>query len=161
MGKILSIKQATQESKDLHEQGKRIVLAGGCFDILHVGHIEFLKASKKLGDHLLLLLESDESIKQQKGEDRPINQQRDRAIVLSNLSFVDGVILLPQEMTNKQYDKVILSIKPAIITTTVGDPGKIHKIRQAEKSHASLIEVTQRIENKSTSQIAKLLAKEI
>ncbi len=159
--KILSLEQTKQVIQDLQTKHKRIVVAGGCFDILHRGHIEFLEQSKKQGDVLIVLLESDERIQQIKGNNRPINQQADRAFVLSHLTMVDYVILLPFFTDDTSYDELILSIKPAIITTTLGDTAQYHKKRQAELVGAQLIEVIDRIQNVSTSKVASLLAEEL
>ena len=71
-----------------------VVLAGGCFDIIHAAHHKFLKLSKEKGQFLALLLESDENIKQMKGKNRPVNSQITRAKNLSNIESVDYIILL-------------------------------------------------------------------
>src|SRR5215469_17383103 len=104
MEKILSIENSTDLADKLHQQSKRIVLAGGCFDLLHIGHITFIEEAKKHGDMLLILLESDQTISESKGNNRPINSQDDRAKILSALSSVDYVILLKPHMTDKEYD---------------------------------------------------------
>ena len=72
----------------------KLVLAGGCFDVIHQAHIEFLEKSKSEGKILVLLLESDENIKRIKGNDRPLNNQLVRAENLSKLNIVDYIILL-------------------------------------------------------------------
>lgn len=157
MSKVLSIDQAIKMSQEIRNQNKKIVLAGGCFDILHVGHIEFLRNAKKEGDVLLVFLESDESIKKIKGPERPINSQADRAKVLASLEIVDCVVLLPELKSNTEYDQLVSSIKPAIIAITKGDPGKSHKDRQAEKIGAKVVEVTDTVSNRSTTKLLKIL----
>lgn len=159
--KIISIEKVTKLAKRLHTQHKQVVVAGGCFDILHRGHIEFLEQSKKQGEILIVLLESDQRIQEMKGMSRPINQQADRAYVLTNLAMVDYVIPLPFFSENTAYDELIFMLKPAIITTTIGDSGIRHKERQAKLTGAQLVEVIQRIENVSTSKLASLLAKDL
>lgn len=161
MDKILTIKQATSTSKKLRENGRRIVLAGGCFDILHIGHIDFLKKAKKCGDYLFVLLESDEKIKNIKGKDRPINTQKDRAEILSSLYFIDYVIMLPLFKTNQEYDNLILEIKPDIIATTKGDRQIVHKKRQANIINAKVIDVIENISNQSTTRLIRLLSEDI
>lgn len=158
MDKILTVKEAIDISEKLRKQGKRIVLAGGCFDILHIGHIHFLKEAKKQGDVLIVLLESDRKIRELKGKTRPINTHKDRACLLSALSHVDYIVLLPYLASDQKYDELILSIKPAIIATTKGDPYKKHKIRQANRLQSRVVEVTDRIKNKSTTRLTKLLS---
>ena len=79
------------------QAGEEVVFTNGCFDIIHKGHIEVLAQTADLGDRLLIGLNSDSSIQKLKGEDRPIIDEQARAILLSALSFVDAVILFPEE----------------------------------------------------------------
>lgn len=159
--KILSVDKAIQEAKKLKQLGKHIVLAGGCFDILHKGHVSYLENAKKEGDALFVLLESDESIVTLKGNNRPIHSQKDRAYILSHLQCVDAVVLLPGVLTDSDYDKLIFSLKPDIIASTKGDPHMTHKKRQAERIHARVIEVIDVVENTSTSRLAELLSHQL
>lgn len=161
MNKILSSEKTVALSQQLRNKNKAIVLAGGCFDILQIGHISFLQKAKEHGDILIVLLENDAFIKKTKGENRPINTQSDRAQVLSALTAVDYVLPLPGILKNKEYDKLILALKPAIIATTKADPTRIHKDRQAKLCGASVVEVNELIQNQSTTRIAKLLQKEL
>ena len=157
MNKILTTKLASDISSHLHEQNKRIVLVGGCFDLLHIGHITFLDEAKKKGDILIVMLESDELIKKSKGENRPINSQDIRAKILAALTVVDFVVLLDPHMSDKEYDKVVFSIKPAIIATTRGDVNRHHKERQAKQIGAVVVDVTPQISDKSTTKLVHLL----
>lgn len=154
-GKIINFEQSKKISKKLHALQKKIALAGGCFDILHEGHISFLHASKKEGDILFVLLESDERIRLLKGKSRPINSQKHRADILASLKAVDYIVLLPDHMENATYDKVISGIKPAIITTTKGDPHFTHKKRQAAKVGGKVKEVIERMPEHSTTELLK------
>ena len=156
MSKILNAEKAIKISKQLREKNKRIVLAGGCFDILHIGHVKFLENAKKLGDVLFVLLESDESVKKLKGKNRPINQQKERAGVLRALETVGHVVLLKNMKTDNDYDSLITQIKPHIIATTQNDPYKKHKERQANLINGKVAYVIQRIKSKSTTKFAKL-----
>lgn len=158
MTKILTIEKAVELAKKLRGQRKRIVLVGGCFDILHIGHVVFLEEAKKQGDCLLILLESDESVTKKKGVNRPLQSQEDRAKILSSLSSVDHVVMLPPLKTDGDYDNLVTSIKPAIIASTSMDPQRIHKKRQAKRIHARLVDVVDRIQNVSSSRLAKLLS---
>ena len=121
----IKIDKAIEISNKLRKQGKSIVVAGGCFDILHVGHVRFLQSAKKLGDVLFVLLESDKNVKKLKGETRPINSQKDRAEILSSLKSVDYVVFLPRMKSDEDYDKLITCLKPNILATTENDPGEI------------------------------------
>jgi len=98
------------QPEDLKET--KIIFTNGCFDILHKGHIEYLRASKKLGGKLIVGLNSDKSVKKLKGLCRPINNQFDRRAVLKSLGCVDEVIIFDEETP---YE-LIQSIKPDIIT---------------------------------------------
>src|SRR3989338_4221498 len=158
MNRIIKPEDSIKISKEFREQGKQIVLVGGCFDILHLGHIKFLESAKKLGDCLFVLLENDESVKKLKGKDRPINNQIERAQVLSALSIVDYVVLLPLMKTDKDYDKLITQIKPSFIAATQDDPNISHKIRQAKLVGGKLKIVTKRVKNKSTTKLARLIS---
>lgn len=161
MRHILTIDEAINITEDLHKQKKQIVLAGGCFDIVHLGHIRFLENAKSHGDILIVYIESNETIRKQKGNGRPIYTQQERAEVVAALRVIDYVILLPPLLTNDQYDDLARKLKPAIIAATTSDPYSRHKKRQAEEIGAKLIFVTQYIDNKSTSVIAQLLQKEL
>ncbi|HVA96550.1 MAG TPA: adenylyltransferase/cytidyltransferase family protein [Candidatus Acidoferrales bacterium] len=157
MGQIINIEKVDLITSKLQAQNKQIVLAGGCFDLLHIGHITFLEKAKKLGDLLVILLESDETITASKGANRPINSQADRAKILSALLSVDIVILLSPKMTDKEYDALVFAIKPAIIATTSGDMQRHHKERQAKQIGAHVVDVTMPISDKSTTKLVNLL----
>lgn len=139
MNNILTIEQAIKLSKRLRTKDKKLVLAGGCFDILHFGHVTFLEEASKLGDILFVFVESDKSIKKTKGQSRPINMQIERAKIISALKAVNYVILLPFLKSDKEYDKLAKSLSPAIIVATKGDRQVEHKKRQAEILNAQLI----------------------
>ena len=77
--------------KELKSQGKIVVFTNGCFDIIHPGHVSYLQESKRLGDVLIVALNTDDSVRKLKGENRPVNSQDDRAIVMDELKSVDYV----------------------------------------------------------------------
>jgi rfaE bifunctional protein nucleotidyltransferase chain/domain len=130
------------------------VLVGGCFDILHIGHIKFLKKAKSFGDFLIILLESDINIKELKGDTRPFHNQKEREEVLESLKFVDKVIILPDIVTHKTYDDIIKKIKPNIIAITEGDPIADKKLIQA-KSVGAKLEIVKKYKSHSTSNLVK------
>jgi len=157
MNKIIKVNEAIQIAQKLKKQDKTIVLVGGFFDILHVGHIKFLESSKKQGDYLLILLEDDAKARKIKGLKRPINSQTDRAKILSALEAVDYVVLLKNMTKDARYDKIILQIAPSVIATTYGDPYIKHKRRQAKLVKGKVMFVTKRIHSHSTTQLAESL----
>ena len=105
------IKTISEVTSYLHSVDKKIVFTNGCFDILHAGHAKYLEEAKSYGDILILGLNSDDSVKRLKGENRPINSSIDRAIVLSALESVDFVIEFDDDTP---YD-LIKAIKPDIL----------------------------------------------
>lgn len=156
MNNILKVKEAIKIAQALRKQSKSIVLAGGCFDIIHVGHVIFLAKAKKYGDFLFVLLESDEKVKRLKGDNRPINSQQDRALVISAISSVDFVVMLTNLKTDSEYDKIVRKIHPSIIAVTVDDPNIRHKKRQAKLINGKVVYVTKRVVEQSTTRIASL-----
>lgn len=138
------IKQQTRE---------KIILVGGCFDILHPGHIDFLRKSKDLGGTLMVLLESDRNIERRKGREKPILKQRDRAKVLSELSSVDIVVMLIDFKSDEEYFELVKKIKPDIIAITEGDSLKNIKMKQAKIVKGKVITVMKREKKYSTSSI--------
>ena len=94
--KILFLDALPDWRSALRAQGKRLVVTNGCFDILHAGHVTYLDAARQQGDALLVGLNNDASVRQLKGEKRPINSEGDRAAVLAALEAVDAVCIFPQ-----------------------------------------------------------------
>ena len=141
------------------DKNMKTVLVGGCFDILHFGHISFLKQAKALGDTLVVALESDDNVRKTKGPLRPIHPQENRKEMLEALSFVNEVILLPTMQGDQDYIDFVTRMKPSVIAVTEGDPIVEKKRRQAIAIGAELI-VIPKIHTPSTSQLAKLLGLE-
>jgi D-beta-D-heptose 7-phosphate kinase/D-beta-D-heptose 1-phosphate adenosyltransferase len=96
MNKIMTRENLKGEVSRLRREGKKIVFTNGCFDILHVGHTRYLREAKKLGDVLVLALNSDSSVRSLKGEKRPLVPENERADVMSSLESVDYVTIFPE-----------------------------------------------------------------
>ena len=111
MGIILSRDGLKAEIEALHRQGKKIVFTNGCFDILHVGHVRYLREAKKEGDVLVLALNSDSSVRAIKGEQRPIVPEEERADVMAALESVDYVTIF-EELTPLE---LIETLKPDVL----------------------------------------------
>jgi len=94
--KIISLEQLPAWRDSLREVGKRLVVTNGCFDLLHAGHVIYLEQAAALGDLLLVGCNGDESVRQLKGEGRPLNPEADRALVLSALESVGSVVVFPE-----------------------------------------------------------------
>lgn len=148
---IILANQVSRLSKVLKKQGKKIVVVGGCFDILHPGHIIFLEQAKRAGDSLLVLLESDARVRRLKGIGRPVHNQKQRALVLSALKTVDHIIMLPDMKRNEDYDQLITLIAPDVIAATAGDENNAYRKRAAKLAGAIFKIVTKIIGNHSTS----------
>lgn len=155
MPEIVSVNKAFLLSKSLRKLGKSTVLVGGCFDVIHPGHVIFLEKAKKAGDVLIVFLESDKKVNELKGEGRPIHSQKERATVLSAFWAVDYIVMLPFMSRNEEYDQLIMKIKPDVIAATSKDINNAHHRRSAWLSGAKFKLVTKMIANYSTS---KLLA---
>lgn len=111
--KILSSEQAAQKSVELKAAGKKIVTVNGAFDILHAGHLDMLEEAKMQGDVLFVGVNSDKSIKDKKGSERPFIGQHERMAMLAALACVDYVVLLDAPYDEAQ-DALILAVKPDV-----------------------------------------------
>ena len=118
---IKTISEIEKISTRLKSQGKSIVFTNGCFDILHKGHVSYLDVAKSFGDVLILGLNSDLSVKKLKGENRPINNQDDRAYILSALKSVDYVVIFGEETP---YD-LIKKVQPDTLVKGGDYEGKV------------------------------------
>lgn len=110
--KILSLNSIVQITARLRKQGKRVVTTNGCFDILHVGHVRNLEFSKSLGDVLVVGVNSDASVRHNKGKDRPLVPERERAEMIGALASVDYVFIF----SDKTPDAWLRKVRPDIHT---------------------------------------------
>ena len=108
---LLSINIAKDKVLKLNENGKVVVFTNGCFDIIHKGHTTYLNKAKQLGDYLIVGLNSNESVSNLKGQDRPINSEDKRSANLLKLDYVDAVVIF-NENTPK---KLIAELQPDIL----------------------------------------------
>ena len=109
--KILSNEEISKISERLKKENKKIVMVNGAFDLLHSGHVNFLRKARENGDILMVAINSDKSIKIYKNSNRPIIPEMDRAILIASLFFVDYVTIFKEEKALM----VIKSIKPNIL----------------------------------------------
>lgn len=112
MGRLVSQDEILKIVREGQKLGKTFVATNGCFDILHVGHVRYLQKTKALADYAIVMLNSDKSVKLIKGEDRPINNEQDRAEILNALSCVDYVVLFEE----RSPANLLEAIKPDIYT---------------------------------------------
>ncbi len=150
--KIIDRDELVDFSNFLHKD-KKIVFTNGCFDILHSGHIHLLKNAKMLGDALILGLNTDSSIKRLKGNDRPINNEKERVEILSSLAYVDYIVLFDEDTPLN----IIKMINPDILVK-----GSDYKNKEVVGSDIVLknggrVELIDLIEGKSTTNIINRL----
>lgn len=151
MGQVISRKEILNITNNIKKQGKITVFTNGCFDILHIGHVRYLKESAKCGDILIIGLNSDSSVKRLKGEARPINNEFDRAELLSELGFVDYVVIFEEDSPVNLLNE----IKPDIYTK--GADYTIETLPEAKTviKNGGKIEFISLVEGKSTTNVIK------
>ena len=108
--KIIAWEQLPEWRSKLRAAGKKLVVTNGCFDLLHLGHVTYLENARNLGDALLVGLNGDDSVRQLKGEGRPVTSQADRAAVLSALQSVDAVCIFAE----RSAQRFLAAAKPDI-----------------------------------------------
>lgn len=149
MEKLIEKENLDDIIKKLKSENKKIVFTNGCFDILHAGHVRYLKESKKFGDILIVGLNSDVSVKKIKGESRPINPEMDRAEVLAGLEAVNYIVLFDETSPVKLLEE----IKPDIYTK--GADYTVETLPEAKTvlSYGGKIEFIKFLEGRSTTKI--------
>lgn len=109
---LLSLEEAVSWREELRKQGKKLVITNGCFDLMHRGHASYLIEAAKLGNELLVLINSDASVRALKGEKRPLVSQNDRAYLLAALESVSKVVVF----NSSRCDAELAALKPDIYT---------------------------------------------
>lgn len=105
--KISSVTELREVRDRLVANGKKLVFTNGCFDILHRGHVTYLTFARNQGDALVVAVNSDASVKRNKGDDRPINSEEDRAYVLASLRAVDYVVIFDDEEPKELIARIL------------------------------------------------------
>ena len=156
MGQVLRREEITQLIKNLHNEGKTVVTTNGCFDILHVGHVRYLQKTKSFADVLIVLLNSDKSVRSIKGPSRPINNENDRAEVLCALSSVDYVVLFDEDSPRNLLDEM----KPDVYTK--GADYTMETLPEADimRKNGTRVEFISFVEGKSTTGIIERMSRE-
>jgi D-beta-D-heptose 7-phosphate kinase/D-beta-D-heptose 1-phosphate adenosyltransferase len=149
--KILLPGDLQDKVRRMQKQGRSVVFTNGCFDLLHVGHIRYLQESRRLGDALVIGLNSDASVRKLKGKLRPLISQEERAHILSALDCVDYVIIF-NELTPL---KLLRSLKPDILVKG-GDYRKSEVVgADFVESYGGRVKLVPVVQGKSTSEIVK------
>lgn len=119
-----------------------IVFTNGCFDLIHRGHIELLRFCKSLGEKVVVGLNSDESVRRLKGENRPINCQEDRKLLLESLKYVDEVVIFDEDTPLKLIEKIL----PDVIVK-----GGDYKPEEVVGNHLSRVVIYEYVKGYSTT----------
>lgn len=135
-------------------RGKKIVLANGCFDLFHVGHIRYLRAARAKGDVLVVALNSDSSVRRLKGKDRPILPQKERAEILASFSFVDYVTIFSEPMVTR----VLLTLKPDIHVKGSDYSRETVPERDTVKAYGGRVAIVGGPKIRNTSQVTQNIA---
>jgi len=149
--KIKSQRALAQTVKLMRNQGKKVIFTNGCFDILHRGHVTYLEKARSLGDHLVVALNSDESVRRLKGSGRPVNSLEDRLHVIAALGFVDSVTWFEEDTPLELIQK----LTPHILVK--GADYAVQQIVGAEwvMKHGGKVKTVALVEGKSTTAILK------
>lgn len=142
---ILSWKEAADSVKEWQKRGDKVVFTNGCFDILHRGHIAYLQQAAALGDHLLVGVNTDSSVRKLKGPSRPVNREEDRAFLLASLRCVDGVVLFSEDTPAK----LLSLLRPDILVKG----GDYQKEEVAGREFAGRTEILPFVEGYSTTRM--------
>jgi rfaE bifunctional protein nucleotidyltransferase chain/domain len=110
MEKLRSLEEVVQIRRWLHSEGKKVVFTNGCFDILHAGHVRYLNQARAFGDALVIGLNTDQSVRRIKGDDRPVIPEMERAEVLAALACVDYVFLFDDPTPQRVIDAIVPDI---------------------------------------------------
>lgn len=135
----------------LHRAGQKIVFTNGCFDILHAGHVRYLEKARSFGDCLVLGLNTDASVRGNKGASRPINGELDRAEVVGALKAVDYVVLFGE----KTAETIIAKVRPDVYVK--GGDYTLETLPEAKivQSYGGRVEFVQMVTGRSTTNVIK------
>jgi D-beta-D-heptose 7-phosphate kinase/D-beta-D-heptose 1-phosphate adenosyltransferase len=144
--KMLSVEEMRVERDRLVAEGKTLVFTNGCFDILHRGHVTYLTFARNQGDALVVGLNTDASVRANKGNNRPINSEEDRAFVLGSLRAVDYVVLFGDD----EPKEIIARILPQVL---VKGRDWAHYVsgREVVESHGGRVVLADMVEGRSTT----------
>lgn len=147
--KVLTRDQAAELAADLRRRGKSVVFTNGCFDILHIGHVTYLDASRQRGDALIVGINTDASVRRLKGAGRPVQPEHDRARILAGLNCTDAIVLFDEDTPLE----LIQALRPDVITKG-SDYAKNEVVGgDLVESWGGRVELIDLIEGKSTTKL--------
>lgn len=144
--KVITVEKMRAERDKLVAQGKKLVFTNGCFDILHRGHVAYLTFARNQGDALVVGLNTDASVRANKGDDRPINSEQDRAFVLGSLRAVDFVVLFG----DKEPKDFIAKILPQVLVKG-NDWAHYVSGREVVEANGGTVVLADMVEGRSTT----------
>ena len=155
LDKVKNSQTLANTISDLKAKGKKVVFTNGCFDIIHVGHIDYLSKARRMGDILVIGMNSDASVRRLKGKGRPINREKDRAKVLSALCFVDYVTIFNEDTP----ELLVRKLKPDIMVK--GGDWRGRQVAGADfvRSCGGKLVIVPLVEGYSTTSVVKKIAK--
>jgi len=156
LGKVRTLDQLLPELDAYRKKGKTIAFTNGCFDILHAGHVSYLRSARRAGDLLVVAVNSDKSIRRIKGKGRPVNPQADRMMVLSELQCIDYLIVFDQDTPIN----LIRAIKPQVLVK--GADYRHDQVIGGKfvESHGGRVHLVDLVKDRSTTNIIRKIVAE-
>jgi D-beta-D-heptose 7-phosphate kinase/D-beta-D-heptose 1-phosphate adenosyltransferase len=153
MNNILNIENITSLRNRLRAEGRKVVFTNGCFDILHAGHVDYIRKAKALGDILIVGINSDASIRRIKGEKRPIVEEADRAELVASLKAVDYVTVFDEDTPGN----LISALVPDVLVK--GADWSVENIvgRDVVEENGGRVETVKFVSTLSTSKIIETI----
>ncbi|WP_299818587.1 D-glycero-beta-D-manno-heptose 1-phosphate adenylyltransferase [uncultured Pontibacter sp.] len=155
--KIYTLPQLQERLQEWRAQGQKIVFTNGCFDLLHLGHVDYLEKARQLGDKLVLGLNTDASISRIKGPTRPLQDEMSRARIMASLLFIDAVVLFNDETPLE----LIKAVQPDVLVK--GDDYAVEQIvgHEVVQANGGKVETVPLVKGYSTTNIVNKIEKQL
>ncbi len=155
--KIYTLQELDEKLKTWRVQGHKIVFTNGCFDLLHLGHVDYLEKARQLGDKLVLGLNTDNSISRIKGPNRPLQDEVSRARIMASLLFVDAVVLFNDDTPLE----LITAVQPDILVK--GDDYTVEQIvgHEVVKARGGEVKTVPLVKGYSTTKIVNKIENQL
>lgn len=158
--KLMTWDECIQWVRGKQDQGERVVFTNGCFDLVHAGHVHLLQEASKFGDHLVVGINSDDSVRRLKGASRPVMQLLDRLAVLAAFNVVDALVVFPLDDQSKDAVSDILWDTPHSLLSQLRPDilvkgGDYHEQEVIGREFVRVIEIVPLLEGRSSSELLK------
>jgi rfaE bifunctional protein nucleotidyltransferase chain/domain len=156
MGRVLSLKELVELRQGWLARGEKVVLTNGCFDLIHVGHVRYLRQARALGDVLIVGVNSDASVRRLKGKGRPLLGQEERAEVVAALEGVDYVVIFGQSTARQ----LVAALRPEVYVKG-GDYQEGRDLPEAAevRRYGGRVEILPLVPGRSTTELVRLVLK--